>query len=175
MFLADEPATEIQLNALKRFGYVPDHALTRAEASHLLTTYQHPQPTEQPESVPLITQHSPYHLRKVVEQARAAVAGRVPDSEPALAEAMRQRQEFWIDTCREVTQMRLAWPEIITLYRQQGCRFMWPTHEQVQEILDALDGALPAWDRDHPELFYQTLELNFPTLVQNRCPAHGMV
>ena len=38
--------------------------------------------------------------------------------------------------------------------------------EQVQEVLDALDSALPVWDREHPELFYQTLELNFPQLVK---------
>lgn len=175
MHLADEPATDIQLNALRRFGYVSDHVLTRAEASHLLTRFQHPLPTEEVGPDGAVKPHTPYHLRKLVEQAREAARQGLAEGEAALAATMAQRQEFWIDTCREVTQMRLAWPEIITLYRQHGCCFMWPTREQVQEILDALDSALPTWDLEHPELFYQTLELNFPTLVQNRCTAHGMV
>jgi hypothetical protein len=36
----------------------------------------------------------------------------------------------------------------------------------VQHILDALDSAAPFWDKEHPELFYQTLQLNFPELVR---------
>jgi hypothetical protein len=36
----------------------------------------------------------------------------------------------------------------------------------VQVVLEALDAAMPLWDRDHPELFYQALELNFPQLVR---------
>lgn len=170
---SNDPATDIQLSALKRFGYVPDHPLTRSEASQLLTTYQHRESEKSQGPAPLETEHTPHHLRKVVEQARKAVSEGAPQGE--LTAATQKRQEFWIDTCREVTEMRLAWPEVINLYREFGCRFMWPTHEQVQEILDALDAALPTWDRDHPGLFYQTLELNFPTLVQNRCTAHGMV
>jgi hypothetical protein len=50
----------------------------------------------------------------------------------------------------------------------QGCRFFAPNYEQVQEVLDALDNAMPLWDHDNPELFYQTLELNFPHLAR-RC------
>jgi len=38
---------------------------------------------------------------------------------------------------------------------------------QVQSILEALDSALPAWDRDSPEMFYRTLELNFPELLRH--------
>jgi hypothetical protein len=37
---------------------------------------------------------------------------------------------------------------------------------QVQHILDALDAALPNWEREHPDLFYKTLELNFPELLR---------
>jgi hypothetical protein len=36
----------------------------------------------------------------------------------------------------------------------------------VKAVLDALDGAMPLWDKEHPELFYQTLEINFPELVR---------
>jgi hypothetical protein len=34
-------------------------------------------------------------------------------------------------------------------------------------VLTALDAAVPAWETLHPELFYQTLELNFPELRKN--------
>jgi hypothetical protein len=62
--------------------------------------------------------------------------------------------------------MQIASVQIFELYQNHGCRFFSPNREQVQEILDALDVALPLWDKDHPELFYQTLELNFPTLAK---------
>lgn len=58
--------------------------------------------------------------------------------------------------------------QVLELYQLYGCRFDTPTHSQVQEILEALDGASSHWDRDHPELFYQTLELNFPHLLRHR-------
>ena len=77
-----------------------------------------------------------------------------------------QRLEFWVDTCREITQMRQASKQAIDLYRKFGCRFCEPTHAQVEEVLQALDSALPQWEKAHPELFYQTLELNFPELVR---------
>jgi hypothetical protein len=165
----DEPATEIQISALRRFGYTAEHPLTRSEASHLLTTYQHA--ASEPPEESLKTGHEPFHLRKMVEQAKHVAAGHGPATQQAQKElqaAIQQRQEYWIDTCRDVTKMQLAWAEIITLYREHGCRFASPTHEQVQEILDALDTALPTWDRDHTELFYRTLELNFPELVSKR-------
>jgi hypothetical protein len=47
---------------------------------------------------------------------------------------------------------------------KNGCQYVEPTREQTQDIHDALDIALPAWEKEHPELFYQTLELNFPEL-----------
>ncbi len=83
------------------------------------------------------------------------------------AEAARsQRQQFWMDTCREARQRKSSSPQVLELYQTQGCRFSAPTAEQVQEILDALDSALPHWEQEHPELFYQTLQLNFPELVR---------
>ncbi len=77
------------------------------------------------------------------------------------------RQEFWVDTCREITQMHAGCWQTIDLYRKFGCRFCEPTREQVVEVLSALDAAMPKWDTLHPELFYQTLELNFPELVRH--------
>ena len=63
--------------------------------------------------------------------------------------------------------MRATSREVIEFYRQFGCRFCEPTREQVEEVLQALDSAMPQWDTLHPELFYQTLELNFPELVRH--------
>ena len=77
------------------------------------------------------------------------------------------RLEFWEDTCREVTEMHIASKQVIDLYRDYGCRFCAPSHSQVQNVLDALDSAAPQWEKQHPELFYQTLELNFPELVRH--------
>ncbi len=56
--------------------------------------------------------------------------------------------------------------QMIDLYRMHGCRFCEPSPKQVQDVVEALDSALPQWETVHPELFYQTLELNFPELVR---------
>ena len=77
-----------------------------------------------------------------------------------------ERQEFWVNTCREVIHMLSASPTVLELYQKHGCRFTAPGRQQVQDILDALDLAMPNWEKEHPELFYQTLELNYPELVR---------
>jgi hypothetical protein len=77
-----------------------------------------------------------------------------------------EREEFWADTCREVTQMQHQSPQAMNLYRKFGCRFCPPGRRQIQDILSALDAAVPGWEKEHPELFYQTLELNYPELVR---------
>jgi hypothetical protein len=58
-------------------------------------------------------------------------------------------------------------PDVMHLYQQFGCRFLAPTGAQAESILVALDTALPGWEKQHPELFYQALELNFPELVRH--------
>ncbi len=63
--------------------------------------------------------------------------------------------------------MQVSSHDTIELYRKFGCRFCEPTRGQVEEVLTALDSAMPKWDTLHPELFYQTLELNFPELVRH--------
>jgi hypothetical protein len=65
--------------------------------------------------------------------------------------------------------MHSASVRALELYSHHGCRFCTPTQSEVQEVLAALDGAMPDWEREHPELFYQTLELNFPELVRHGC------
>src|SRR5215831_5876877 len=79
-----------------------------------------------------------------------------------------KRREFWLDTCRGFAHVKFACAQIQELYRKHGCRFAEPTVEQIRGILDALDGAMPNWEKEHPELFYQTLELSFPELVIHR-------
>jgi len=121
-------------------------------------------------AIPLAPEHSASHLRKTVEETNQLLA----NGKNGLSEGLRhklelalgQRQQFWIDTCREVVEMRTASRQVLELHRQHGCRFGVPAPRQVQYILDALDSALPAWDQDHPELFYRTLELNFPELLR---------
>ncbi len=76
------------------------------------------------------------------------------------------RPDFWVDTCREVPQMHTHSLDVMRLYQQFGCRFLPPTSTQAESILSALDVAMPGWERQHPELFYQALELNFPELVR---------
>lgn len=88
-------------------------------------------------------------------------------TQPGAAPAAIEREEFWADTCREITQMRHTSPDSVELYRRHGCRFCTPGHLQVQHVLQALDSAAPGWEKQHPELFYQTLELNFPELLRH--------
>jgi len=85
-----------------------------------------------------------------------------PPREPA------RRQEFWLDTCRGVAHLHSGCAQVQELYRKHGCRFAAPTLQQISGILDALDGAMPKWESEHPELFFQTLELSFPELVIHR-------
>jgi hypothetical protein len=85
------------------------------------------------------------------------------------AAALPVRLQFWLDTCRDVGHMHSGARQIIELYRQYGCRFFEPGLEQVQNVVTALDAAMPLWEKEHPELFYQTLELNYPELVRRAC------
>ena len=78
-----------------------------------------------------------------------------------------KRLEFWLDTCREATERHQATEEILEYYRLHGCRFALPSSQQVEEVLSALDAAMPQWEQTHPELFFQTLELNFPELLRH--------
>ncbi len=106
------------------------------------------------------TEYDAWHLRQAVDLARREGA------REQLETALHRRQQFWMDTCREVMEMRTASRQVLELHRKQGCRFCVPTARQVQHILDALDSALPGWERDHAGLFFGTLELNFPELLR---------
>jgi hypothetical protein len=86
--------------------------------------------------------------------------------QPDVTSGVVEREDFWADTCREITQMLHASHEAVELYRRHGCRFCTPGRQQIQYVLSALDSAVPRWEKEHPELFYQTLELNYPELVR---------
>jgi hypothetical protein len=77
-----------------------------------------------------------------------------------------EREDFWADTCRDTTLMQHPSHEVVELYRKYGCRFCTPGRQQIQYVLGALDSAVAGWDKEHPELFYQTLELNYPELIR---------
>jgi len=175
MHWADEPATETQFGHLGQLGFKPGCPLTKGEAARLIGWFErHRAQPASPgrESVRERAEPEAYLLRIAVVSVRRAVALPARDmtreTQPELAQAIARRQEFWLNTCREVTQMRLASSQVLELYKQHGCRFFAPKPTEVQEILDALDSALPSWDMDYPALFYQTLELNFPYLVRLR-------
>jgi hypothetical protein len=87
-----------------------------------------------------------------------------------LAAARVRRVDFWLDTCRDMREMVVGNVQVYQLHHDYGHRLFAPTREQAEEILDALDTALPAWDKEHPELFYKTLELNYPDLIRNEPP-----
>ncbi len=152
----DGPATWKQLRHLSYLGYKPDHHLTKSEASDLLIRLEGKEGKPQKAAtlveagVPGTPSSGAYQLRVNAENARDTLAqdehGQLQDSEHRLGSAIAKRQEFWLDTCCDVAQM----------------------HVGSKQVLDALDSAMPLWDRDHPHLFYETLGLNFPELLRRR-------
>jgi len=169
---ADEPATENQLSHLRRFGYAPDHPLRRGEAARLILDFERHQATRPPsgkgDTRKIATDEASIH-RAAVERAKQTLASKgmaeADEWQRALALAVAEREEWWRDTCRAPGKMQALSPQKVDLHMKHGCLFDTPTHEQVREVLEALDSALPAWEKEHPELFYQTLEINFHELL----------
>ena len=188
----NEPATWKQLRFLRQHGYKPDRHLTKTAAAELIqslggniattapsplpepTPLPEPIPSTLPNPVPVIAQlpkHDAYDLRQDLERAQRAAAEEPSNNVRAAQEvalAISRRQMFWIDTCRDPTRMQAACGQVLEFYRKYGCQFEAPSNKHVQEVLSALDSAMPLWDRDHPALFYKTLELNFPELLKRR-------
>ncbi len=170
----DQPATEQQLRYLEEHGQVLEHQLTRAEAAALIRQIrEHPVGYMEPGAKEIDEQarREAFGLRVALEEAKRGAGETLAGAEimaSAVAQAMGRRLEFWLDTCREVTEIHhMASTQVFKFYQTHGCRFSQPAREQVQEVLDALDAAMPTWEKDHPELFYQTLELNFPQLLKH--------
>lgn len=193
MYWDDQPASEQQLVLLRNAGYTVSGPLTRTEAARLIrdsrrnpsqlvpsvvrTALPGPAPSRPEPPASLVpssgelsesTRMKAYGLRTACEQAKRALAATpgAPNVRADAAASASRREQFWLDTCREVREMQVGSMPVFEMYQRYGCRFFAPTCEQVQVVLDALDNALPTWDRDHPELFYQTLELNFPQLLR---------
>jgi hypothetical protein len=171
----NEPATWKQIRYLKQHGHKPDRHLTKTAAAALIQTMggQIPGNISVEESfAQQLPGQEACSLRKAVEQAVKTVGlarrETLHATEQALAIAISRRQLFWIDTCRDPTRMQAACGQVLDFYRRYGCRFEAPSHRQVEEVLSALDSAIPFWDRDHAELFFKTLELNYPELVKTR-------
>jgi hypothetical protein len=169
-----EPATEGQLTSLMRLGYQPVRPLTKERAAHLIRGLEENPPREQASAengVREITKLQAHLLQQAVEEAGRAVREATPDQVEELDRilflAMAERRDFWIDTCREPPQTREPSVQGLDLHMRYGCRLVVPSAEQVQKTLHALDLLMPLWDRQHPELFHQTLELNFPELDRN--------
>ena len=174
---ANEPATWKQLRFLKQHGHKPDRHLTKTAAAELIQSLggEVAVTTAAPEPDPIVHQlpnQDAFLLRMAMDEAAKAAAETGRENFQAvqqdLALATSKRQMFWIDSCRDPTRMQAACGQVLDFYRKYGCRFEAPSHKQVQEVLSALDSAMASWDRDHPDLFYQTLELNFPQLVRRR-------
>jgi len=167
----EQQATECQVSHLRQLGYAPDHPLTKGEAAHLISDFE-----ANPGAAAGLTQSGPgaplkeeaLALRAMVETAKRSLAEAKGDEAQQarfeLGLALAKRQVFWMNTCRETRQMQFPSLLVLDLYRTFGCRFLAPTADQTQVILDALDAAMVSWDRDYPQLFYQALELNFPEL-----------
>jgi hypothetical protein len=143
-------ATQQQIAFLEQHGHSPRGPLTRAEAADLIRKLR----TTEPEPMPPNDHLAMYHL---------GMSFRISG-----AHSMEElRAEFWLDTCREATQMKTGSMQVHELNKAHGCRFAIPSREEVQEVLIALDTACPDWEVAHPELFFSTLELNFPELVRH--------
>jgi hypothetical protein len=169
MKTAHEPAPAQRLTHLSHTGFVPTPGsdgnaaaeTAESERKKVVVAGADPEPGNETKK------NEATRLRMIAEHARQSVAAGGGDfARRELTLATMKRQEFWLDTCRDAAQMHIASSQVLDLYRSHGCRFFTPSHEQVQEILDALDSAMASWDFEHPELFYQTLELNFSESVR---------
>ena len=110
-----------------------------------------------------------YSFRLAVEQAQANFAENPerPGGRADVHSAIAARQRFWLDTCRNDQDLHAVSSQALEFRQTFGARFFPPSWGEIEEVLDALDLAMPGWDDDHPELFYETLKLNFPSLLRH--------
>ncbi len=109
-------------------------------------------------------------LRLNVESCECALVEHPdrPGGKADVHSAVSARQRFWLDTCRDGFDLQAASAQAIEFHDHYGLHYFPPTWDEVAEILVALDTAMPGWDQDHPELFYETLRLNFPSLQRHK-------
>jgi hypothetical protein len=156
----EDPATEKQLAYLLKFGYTPSGPLTRGDASDLIEKFsddpERCKIRDENQTQEMVQQEAAtaWNLHTEVNQAKA-------DPEEDLEFATGQRLEFWGGTFNVA---KAEDGQGLELHMSYGRLFEAPSEKQIQEIIDALDAQFPEWDRDNPELFYQTVELNHPEL-----------
>ncbi|MGA2542767.1 MAG: hypothetical protein ABSG78_14555 [Verrucomicrobiota bacterium] len=175
----DEPASEKQLSLLGQYDYLPDGPMTKGEASDLITQF-----SEDPEKQRILEgnrrvkyereneeeeRNRAYHLHLASDEAKQEMANADPselqDEKTFWEDMKNDRVQFWQDTIGEPEDGTCD-QQAIKLYLSQGHRFQTPSNDQIQAILDALDASSATWDRDMPEYFFSTLELNFPELLR---------
>ena len=188
----EEPATNQQLLRLQQYGFVQTCPLTVTQAARLIRQYSKrpppggaiqagPNPAPVQRSDALITvdpvgtlseaaRLHAFQLRVAVLTAEKTV--REDPERPGVRADLRScisaRQQFWMDTCRDIKDLQKVSVHALEFYQYLGGRYFPPSWEEVQEVLDALDGAMPGWEKEHPELFYETLKLNFPSLMRQK-------
>src|SRR5579883_1031510 len=152
MDFENEPATWKQLRYLRQHGHKPDRHLTKTAAAELIQSMGGTLAATIPDPAVIVShlqRNDAHQLRTEVENALKAVADArketLMSAEQALAIAVSKRQTFWIDTCRDPTQMQAVCGQVLEFYRKYGCRLEAPTHKQVREVLSALDTAVPQW------------------------------
>jgi hypothetical protein len=149
----DEPATEKQVDFLRRFGWRPDGPLTKGQASDLIEQFQGDEGRRE-----ILWQNDAkeeaYRLHSEVEAARS-------DPDLDLQDAIQVRLDWWLS----VFNVGECGSQLgLDLWESYAKHFDPPTPEQAQAILSGLDEASPNWDKEHPRLFFETLELNHPEL-----------
>src|SRR5258706_9375643 len=130
----DGPATWKQLKYLSHHGYKPDRVLTKTEASQLIRKFGGNPDTlvmaEEKVSVDSTEHETAHHLRMTVEAAKQALAKSGAWSkekfQQELASAIAKRQEFWLDTCRDIRKTFVAGKQALELFQKHGCRFVAP-------------------------------------------------
>jgi len=182
----DDAASEQQVVRLRNLGYVATAHLTMTEAARLIRQYEknlrqtgnvpvlNPPGSPPPENhlgggrVSESARNTAHRLHETTATAKHAMAigPEGANVRADLVSATAARIEFWLDTCRDIREMQIASVQVCELHQDYGRRLFAPTRQQVEEILNALDAGIPSWDKEHPELFYKTLELNFPNLVR---------
>ena len=107
-----------------------------------------------------------WEANKRVEDAEMRVEAAeqaIEDAKDDLANAKESRVFFWEATITNEAGYEYC-PQYYDLHHDYGYRFKVPTKKQIQSILDAQDAASATWDTEMPEVFFETLELNFPKL-----------
>jgi len=186
----EEPATEQQLLRLQQYGFVQTCPLTITQAARLIRQYaknsvsatanSHGPPSGAARSdtpalhvTASISDFARKHahdlrLRVMAMQQAAEETPDRPGVRADLRACVSARQQFWLETCSDSRDLPRACAQALEFYQFLGARYFPPTSEQAQEVLDALDGAMPGWEESNPELFYETLKLNFPSLMRQR-------